>query len=137
MSSVNILEYMSGMVSMSTYLKGVLVFSIVFYLGLFFIVDIWNDLQKGSGYTLISISYQIFVVSPASSDFVDLCPNLWCNNSRGIFFLVVLFCDFGFSFFFTKNVCFLCALCSNVTEFCSLSLKKTIQNPLLKRQIYP
>ena len=46
------------------------------------------------------------------------------------------FCDFNFSFVFTKNACFLCALYSNVTVFCPLSLKKTEKKILWKRQCY-
>ena len=33
------------------------------------------------------------------------------------------------------NTCFRCALCGNVTAFCSLSLNKTIKTPLQKRQV--
>ena len=49
---------MAGMMSMNTHLKGVLGFRGVFDIDFFFIVDIWNDVLKGSGYNLISISYQ-------------------------------------------------------------------------------
>ena len=45
------------------------------------------------------------------------------------------FVNFDFSCVFAKNACFLCALCSNVTEFCSLLMKKTMQKPLWKRQV--
>ena len=37
----------------------------------------------------------------ASSDFVDLCPNFWCNNSR--YFVLWEIFDFDFYFIFTKN----------------------------------
>ena len=50
-------------------------------------------------------------------------------------FLGILFCDFDFSFVFTKISCFLYALFDNVTSFCSLELKKTIKNPLQKIQV--
>ena len=67
---------MDGMMSMNTHLKGVLGFRGAFDLDFFFIVDIWNGVQKGSGYNLSSISCQKFTVSLASSDLVDLCHNL-------------------------------------------------------------
>ena len=43
---------MAGMVSMKNQLKGVLVFIGVFDLDFLFIVEIWNDMHTGSGYTL-------------------------------------------------------------------------------------
>ena len=54
-----------------------------------------------------------------------------------IFFLFfgICFCDYDFSFVFTKNVCFRCALCGNVTLFYQLSLNKTVQNPSWKRKV--
>ena len=67
---------MAGMISMNTHLKGVLGFRVVFDIDFLFIVNIWNDVQKSSGSNLGSISYQIFTVSPDSSDLVDLCPNI-------------------------------------------------------------
>ena len=45
------------------------------------------------------------------------------------------FCDLDFSFIFTKNTCFLCTICSNVTVFCSFTLKETVQNTLQKREV--
>ena len=66
------LKYMAGMVFMNTHLKGVLVFIGFPDLDSLFIVDIWYDAQKGSGYTLSPMSCQIFSVSPSSIDIVDL-----------------------------------------------------------------
>ena len=126
MSFVKNLEYMAGIMSMNTHFKGVLIFIGVFDLDFLFIVDIWHDTKKGSGSTLISMSCQKKSVYPAIIELLDLCPNIWCNNSRETFFLGICFCDFDFSFVFTKNACFICALCGNVTTLCSLSLNKTV-----------
>ena len=126
---------MAGIITMNTNLKDVLGFIGVFYLGVLLIIEISHDVHKESVYTLGSMYRQKITVSPASNDLVDLCPNLRCNNLRENFFLGICFCDFDFSFVFTKNACFLCALCSNITTFCSLALNKTIQNYLWKRQI--
>ena len=52
-------------------------------------------------------------------------------------FLRIFFCDFDFSFIFTKNACFQFTLCSNVTEFYSLLQKKIVQNPLWEIQVCP
>ena len=47
----------------------------------------------------------------------------------------------GFTFviltfpFFTLKWCFLCALCGNVTKFCSFTLNINMKNPLLKSQV--
>ena len=128
---------MAVMMPMNTHLKFVLYFRGDFDLYFLFIVDIWYIVLKGSGYTLISISFQKCTVSPANSNLVDLCPNLWCNNYKETFFLGISFCDFDFSFVLTKNVCFCCALCGNVTAFCYLSLNKTVQNLLWKSQLCP
>ena len=43
---------MDGMMPMNNHLKGVLGFESDFDLGFLLIVDIWHDVQKGSGYTL-------------------------------------------------------------------------------------
>ena len=80
---------------------------------------------------------QIFAVYPASNDLVDMCPNIWCNNSKETFFLAICFFDFDFYFVFNEDACFLCALCGKVTPFCALLLKTTVQNPLWKRQVCP
>ena len=137
MSLVKLLEGMSVMMSINTHLKSLLGFRGVFGPGFLFIVDIWHDVQNGSGSTLSSISFQTFAVSPASSDLLDLCPNLWCNNSKETLFLGICFCDFEFSLVFTKNACFLCVMCSNVTAFCLSLLKKTVQISLWKGQACP
>ena len=129
---VKLLEDVTSMISINTHLKGVLGFIDVFDLYFLFIVDIWHDVNNVSGYTLSSIYCQTFTVSLASSDLVDIFPNLWYNNSKENFFLGICFCDFDFSFVSTKNACFLCVLCSNVTVFCSSSLKKKFQNTILK-----
>ena len=123
--------------SMDTYLKCVLGFRGVFDISFLFIVKIWHDVQNGSGSTLSSIYFQKIAVSPDSSYLVGLCPNQWCNNPIETFFLGICFFYFGFSFLFTKNTCFICALYGNVTSFCLLSLNKTVQNPLWKIQLCP
>ena len=46
--------------------------------------------------------------------------------------LWICFCNFGFSFVFTKNACFLCAMCGNTTAFYSISLEKIVQKTLWK-----
>ena len=125
------------MMSMNTHLKCALGFSGVFDTGFLLIFDIWHDVQKGSVSSLSLISWQTFSVYPAISNLMDPCPNIWCNNYKGTLFLGICFCDFDFSFVFTKDKCFLCKLCDNVTAFCSLSPKKTVQNPLWKRGAYP
>ena len=55
-------------------------------------------MTKGSGSILSSISFRSFEVSTAINDMIDLCPNLWCNNSTAIFLYVVfsLTCHFLF-----------------------------------------
>ena len=52
-------------------------------------------------------------------------------------FFGVYFCDFDFSFIFTKKEWFFCALCGNIAAFWSISLKKITQNPLWKWQVRP
>ena len=44
---------MTGMTSMNNHLKGVLDFGGVFDLDFLLIVEIWHDVQKISGFTLI------------------------------------------------------------------------------------
>ena len=132
MSFVKLLEDIVGVISMKTQLRCVLEWCGILYIGFLFIVEIWHDVQKGSGYTLNSISCQTFVVYPANNGLVYLCPNLWCNISGEIFFLWVNFCNFDFYSEFTKNACFLCALCGRVTAFCLISLKKTVKNIFAK-----
>ena len=114
MSFVKLLEDVAGMISINNHLKGVLDFRGVSDLAFLFIVDIWHDVQNGSGYTLSSMFFQTFAVYTASSDLVYLCPNIGCNNPKETFFLGISFCDFFFSFVSTKmNVFFVsCAVMS-------------------------
>ena len=100
-----------------------------------FIEEIWHDVQKGSGSILISISSQTLSLSPSNNDLVDMWPNLWCNSSKAIFCLDGNFSVFDISFISPKNVCLLCALCCNITEFFSFSPKFTVQNPLWNKQV--
>ena len=87
MSLVKLLGAVDGIISIKTHLKGDFYFSGISDLAFLFIEEIWHDVQKGSGYILSSISSQTISVSPANNDMVDLWPNLWCDNSRAIFFL--------------------------------------------------
>ena len=90
-SFVNVLVDKAVMVSINTHLC-------------LFIVDIWNDFQKGSESTLILVYYQTLPVSPSSSDIVDLCTNLWCNNFREILFLGMV-AVFILTFIFFNRKC--------------------------------
>ena len=66
----------------------------------------WRNLKwitKGSGYILSSTSSQTLAVYPSNSNLVDLCPNHWCNNSKGIFYLAGNFFFFDFSMIFPVN----------------------------------
>ena len=108
-------------------MKGVFGFSEFLDLAFLFIEEIWHDVQKGSWSILSSIPFQTFAVSTAINDLVDLCPNLWCNNSKATFFLGANL--FYFYFIPPKKACFRCALCGKVTGFFSLSPKYTVQNP--------
>ena len=103
MSFVKLLEDTAGMMSTNTHLKGVLGFRGVFDLTFLFIVKILHNVQNGSGYTLSSMSFQTFELCPANSDHVDICPILWYNNPKETSFLGICFCDYDFSFIFTKN----------------------------------
>ena len=75
-----------GIMSIKNHLKGSFWLSGILDLAFLFTEEIWHDVQKGSVYTLSSTSPQIFAVSPANNDLVDLCPNIWCSNSKAIFF---------------------------------------------------
>ena len=105
---------MAGIITINTHLKGVLDLRSVFDIEFLFIVDIWYDVHNGSRSILISISYQNVSVSTTSSDLVDLCPNLWCNNPKENFFLGIWFCDFDFTFILPKIYVFFvhCAVMS-------------------------
>ena len=137
MSLDKFLEDVASMMSMNTHLNGVLDFRGIFDLGFLCIVEIWYYVKNRLGSTLSWMYCQTYSVSPPSSDLVDLCLNIWWNNTKETFFLGICFCDFEFSFIFTKNACFLCALYDIVTEFFSLSLKKTMQSLLWRRQVCP
>ena len=100
------LEYMAGIMYMNNHLKCGLGFRGIFDISFLFIVEIWYDVQKGSLSTLRSMYCQIFSVSPASSDLVDLCPNISWNNPKETLFLIIFFCDFVFSFVLNKNAFF-------------------------------
>ena len=89
MSCVKLLDAMSGIIIMKTHLKGVLSCSGILDPYFLFIVHILHDIQKGSGSTLGSIYCQTFAVSLSSGNLADLCPNIWCNNYKEIFFLGV------------------------------------------------
>ena len=97
----------------------------------------WYDVQKGSGSSICSISYQTFAVSPAINDLVDLCPNIWCNISKETFLLGATFFDLSFSFVFKINVLFLSALWGRVNTFFFLSPNYNVQNPLWNKQVCP
>ena len=136
MSLVKLLYYVDGIIYIKTHLKGAFGFSEVLDLAFLFIEKIWHDVQKVSGYILKSIFSQTLAVSPSNNAMVDLWPNLWCNNSKEVFFLDRNFFFFDIYLISPKNACLLCALCGNVTEFFSFYLKYTVQNPLLNKQVF-
>ena len=100
---------MAGIVSIKPNLKGAFGFIGFLDLAFLFIEDISRYLQKGYGSILCSMSFQKFVAYPAINDLLDMCPNLWCNNTKETFFLGGNFFDLYFSVY-TKNPCFTCAL---------------------------
>ena len=106
MAFVKLLEDMAGMIPINTHLKVFLGFIGVFDIDFSFIVDIWHDVQNESGSTLSSISCQTFSVSPCSRDLLDLCPNLWHNNSKETLLLGICFCCFYFSLVFLPKMHF-------------------------------
>ena len=132
MSLVKHLGTVDEIISIETHLKGD--FSLI-RPSLFIYRFFWHDLQKGSGSIIGSISSQTLVLSPSNNDFVDLWPNLWCNNSKAILFLGGNFLVFEISFIYPKNACFLCAICGNVTESYSFSPKYILQNSLWNKQV--
>ena len=85
LSLVNIFGDVDGMISIKAYLKGAFGFSGFLDLAFLFVEYIWHDVQKGSGYILSSISCQIFSAYPSLNDLLDMCPNLWCNNSTSFY----------------------------------------------------
>ena len=102
-----------------------------------FIEDILHEVQKVSGSILSSTSSQTLSASPANNDLVDLCLNIWCSNSKAIFFLAGNLFFFDLFLIFPVKACFLCALCDNVTAFLLSAPKYTVQNPLWKGQVCP
>ena len=137
MSLVKLLDAVDGIISIKAHLKGALGLSVILDLAFLFIEEIWHDVQKGSGSIISFTSSQTLAVSPANNDLMDLCPNLWCSNSKAIFFLAGNLFFFDISLIFPRNACFLCTLCGNVTAFFSFAPKYTVQNPLWKRKVCP
>ena len=87
-------------------------------------------MQKGSEYILSLISSQTLSLYPAINDMVDLCPNLWCNNYKTIFFL-----DDNLFALFPPKLYYLCALYGKLTVFFSSDPNYTVQNPLRNKQV--
>ena len=137
MSLVRLLGAVDGIISIKTHLKGAFGFSGILDLAFLFIEEIWQEVQKGSGSFLSSISSQTLALSSDNNDLVDMCPNLWCNNSKAILFLAEYLFFFDTSWFFPVKACFLCALCGNVTALSYFAPKYTVQNPLWKRHVCP
>ena len=71
-SLVKLLGAFDGIISIKTHLKGAFGFSGILDPDFLFIEEILNDVQKGYGYILSSISSQTLAVSPANNDMVDL-----------------------------------------------------------------
>ena len=61
---------------------------------------------------------------------------IWCNNTKESLFLCATFLDLAF-YFFTKNECFLCALCGIVTAFFLLFPNYTMQKHFWNKQSCP
>ena len=80
---------MDGMFSMNTHLESVLGFRVVFDIDYLFIVMIWHGVKK-----VILMTCQTCTSYTTISDLVDLCPHIWYNNSKEIFFLRIPFCGF-------------------------------------------
>ena len=126
-----------GIMSIKTHQKGAFGLSGLLDLAFLFMEEIWHDVQKRSGYILSSISSQSLAVSPYNNYMVDLWPNLWCNNSKEIFFLDGNFFVFDISFISPKNACFRCVICGNVTTFLSFAPNYTMQHPWWNKQVCP
>ena len=118
-----------------THLKGAFGLSGSLDLAFLFIEEILHEVQKGYGSILSYTSSQALAVSPAINYLLDLCPNLWCINSKAIFLLFGFF--FEISILFSEKACFLTALCGNVTALSSFAPKYTVQNHLWKRHVCP
>ena len=137
MSFVKLLSAVDGIISIKTHLKVYCGFGGFLDLSFLFIEEIWHDVQKCYGYILRSISSQTLAVSPANNDLVDLWTNIWCNNSKAVFFLDGNFFAFDIFFIFPKNACDLCEICGNVTAFFYFAPKYTVQTPLCNKQVCP
>ena len=124
MSLVRILGAVDVIISIKTHLKGAFGFSGILDLAFLFIEDIWHEMQKGSRSILSSTYSHTLVVSPSNNDLVDLCPNIWCNNSKVIFFLAGDLFFFDTSWTFPVKACFLYALCNNVTALSHSAQRK-------------
>ena len=61
-----------GIISIKTHLKSDFGFNIFLDLAFLLMEEIWNDVPKGSGYILSSISSQKLAVSPAKNSMVGL-----------------------------------------------------------------
>ena len=91
MSLVKLLGAVDGIISIKTHLKGDFGFSRFSDLAFLFIEIILHDVQKGSGYILSYVSSQRLAVSPFNNDLVDLWLNPWFNNSKVIYFSMVIY----------------------------------------------
>ena len=87
MSPVKLFGAVSGITSIKINLKDAFGFNGFLDLAFVFMEEIWHDVQKGSGSILISISSQTLAVPPSINYLVDLCPNIWYDNSKATFFL--------------------------------------------------
>ena len=128
MSFVKILEYMAGIMSRNTHLKGVLGFRYVFDLDFLFIVDIWHDVQKRSESTLISIF-------PKYLQYLQPVLTLWtcvlifdAIILKKCYFLGICFCGFDFTFVKKMYVFYVrCAVMSpHSVHYHWIKLRKTL-----------
>ena len=87
MSLVKCFGDVAGIKYIKTHLKGAFGFNGFLDPAFLFMEEICHDVQKGYGSIMSSISSQILAVSPSTNDLVVLWPNIWCNNSKAIFFL--------------------------------------------------
>ena len=99
----NVLGAVDGIIYINPQLKGAFGFDRFLDLEFLFMEEIWNDVQKRSGYILSSISSHTLAVSPANNDIVDMWTNLWCKNSKEIYFLDGNFFVFPFALFIPKT----------------------------------
>ena len=129
---VRIFEDVAGIMSVKTHLKGAFGFNGFLDLAFLFIEYIWHYVQKGYGSILSSTSFQKLAVYPSINYLVDMCPNLWYNNSKATLFLGSIFFDLVFSFVSPQNACFLCELCDRVTTFYPLIYELHHSKPFVK-----